>query len=66
MNALEPHTTAVTGDVVDVACQIPLAEITHALAKLPPCYGSLVTGNHEYYSGAHAWIEEFRALGLQF
>ena len=23
-----------------------------------------VTGNHEYYSGAHAWIVELRTLGL--
>eukprot|EP01036_Dinobryon_divergens_P054351 gene54351-72631_t len=23
-----------------------------------------VTGNHEYYSGAHAWIVELRRLGL--
>jgi hypothetical protein len=23
-----------------------------------------VTGNHEYYSGAHAWIDELRRLGL--
>jgi predicted MPP superfamily phosphohydrolase len=25
----------------------------------------LVTGNHEYYSGAHAWIAEFQRLGLR-
>lgn len=24
-----------------------------------------VTGNHEYYSGAHNWIEALRALGVQ-
>jgi len=24
-----------------------------------------VTGNHEYYSGAHAWIDELRRLGVQ-
>jgi predicted MPP superfamily phosphohydrolase len=24
-----------------------------------------VTGNHEYYSGAHAWVSELRRLGLR-
>ena len=24
----------------------------------------LVTGNHEYYAGAHAWIDEFRRIGI--
>jgi uncharacterized protein len=24
-----------------------------------------VTGNHEYYSGAHAWVDELRRLGLR-
>lgn len=65
VNALEPHIIAVTGDVVDGHVK-SLAEHTRPLAKLKSRYGSfLVTGNHEYYSGAHAWIEEFRALGLR-
>jgi predicted MPP superfamily phosphohydrolase len=24
-----------------------------------------VTGNHEYYSGAHAWVDEVRRLGIR-
>jgi predicted MPP superfamily phosphohydrolase len=35
------------------------------LAGLQSRHGTFfVTGNHEYYSGAHAWIVELRRLGL--
>ena len=35
------------------------------LALLKSTHGTFfVTGNHEYYSGAHAWIDELRRLGL--
>ena len=35
------------------------------LALLKSPHGTFfVTGNHEYYSGAHAWIDELRRLGL--
>jgi predicted MPP superfamily phosphohydrolase len=35
------------------------------VAGLKSRHGSFfVTGNHEYYSGAHAWIEELRRLGV--
>ena len=42
------------------------ADHTAPLARLSARHGTfLVTGNHEYYSGAHAWIDEFRRLGLR-
>ncbi|WP_321792921.1 metallophosphoesterase [Caballeronia sp. J97] len=64
VNGLEPDLIAVTGDVVDGT--VPnLAEHTRPLASLSARHGAfLVTGNHEYYSGADKWIAEFRRLGL--
>ncbi|WP_250500304.1 metallophosphoesterase [Caballeronia sp. GAWG1-5s-s] len=65
VNGLAPDLIAVTGDVVDGA--VPhLADHTRPLAGLSARHGAfLVTGNHEYYSGADKWIAEFRRLGLK-
>ncbi|MDR5775183.1 metallophosphoesterase [Caballeronia sp. LP006] len=64
VNALQPDLIAVTGDVVDGS--VPhLAAHTRPLAELSARHGAfLVTGNHEYYSGADKWIVEFRRLGM--
>jgi predicted MPP superfamily phosphohydrolase len=64
VNGLEPDLIAVTGDVVDGT--VPnLADHTRPLVGLSARHGTfLVTGNHEYYSGADKWIAEFRRLGL--
>lgn len=64
VNRLEPDVIAVTGDIVD-GTVARLAEHTRPLGRLRARYGTyLVTGNHEYYSGATQWIAEFRRLGL--
>ena len=64
VNALEPDLIAVTGDVVDGTVQ-QLAADAQPLGGLSSRHGSfLVTGNHEYYSGAGPWVAEFRRLGL--
>lgn len=64
-NALEPDLIALTGDLVDGS--VPsLAEHTRPLGRLAARHGVyVVTGNHEYYSGAIAWVDEFRRLGLR-
>jgi predicted MPP superfamily phosphohydrolase len=64
VNRLKPDLIAVTGDVVDGS--VPqLSAHTQPLARLSARHGAyLVTGNHEYYAGADAWIDEFRRLGL--
>ncbi|KMZ12436.1 putative phosphoesterase [Candidatus Burkholderia humilis] len=64
VNGLQPDLIAVTGDVVDGS--VPhLADHTRPLSALSARHGAfLVTGNHEYYSGADKWIAEFRRLGL--
>jgi predicted MPP superfamily phosphohydrolase len=64
VNELEADMIAVTGDLVDGSVG-RLAPHTEPLGRLTSRYGTFfVTGNHEYYSGAHAWIVEMRRLGL--
>lgn len=56
---------AVTGDLVDGSVA-ELAAHVAPLAALRSRHGTFfVTGNHEYYSGAHAWIAELRRLDVQ-
>jgi predicted MPP superfamily phosphohydrolase len=64
VNALDADLIAITGDLVDGSVS-RLAPHTAPLAKLAARHGTyFVTGNHEYYSNAHAWIAELRRLGL--
>ncbi|MBO9355784.1 metallophosphoesterase [Bordetella petrii] len=65
VNALRPDLIAITGDVVDGPVA-QLAPHTRPLGQLAARHGVyLVTGNHEYYSGADRWVAEFRRLGLR-
>jgi predicted MPP superfamily phosphohydrolase len=65
VNTLQVDMVAVTGDLVDGT----VAELAHhvaPLAGLTSTHGTyFVTGNHEYYSGAHAWIHELQRLGIR-
>ena len=64
VNGLNGDAIAMTGDLVDGSVA-QLAEHTAPLARLQARDGVFfVTGNHEYYSGATAWIAELRRLGL--
>jgi uncharacterized protein len=64
VNGLHPDLIAVTGDVVDGSVG-ELGSHTAPLGTLSARHGVfVVTGNHEYYSGAVPWIAEFRRLGL--
>jgi predicted MPP superfamily phosphohydrolase len=64
VNRLTPDVIAVTGDLADGS--VPhLRDDVSPLADLSARYGCyFVTGNHEYYSGADAWVEEVDRLGL--
>ncbi len=65
INATQPDLIAVVGDLVDgtVADLGPAAE---PLAGLRARHGSFfVTGNHEYFSGADAWVDHVRELGMR-
>jgi uncharacterized protein len=64
VNQLDADMIALTGDLVDGSVA-ELAVHVAPLADLTSRHGSyFVTGNHEYYSGAQAWIAEFRRLGM--
>ncbi|OWY27555.1 metallophosphoesterase [Herbaspirillum robiniae] len=64
VNALQPDVVAITGDLVDGSVR-QLASHTAPLAEIRARHGAyFVTGNHEYYSNAHEWIDEVRRLGV--
>jgi len=64
VNELEPDLIAVTGDLVDGSVR-EVAPQLRSLSRLAARHGAyFVTGNHEYYSGAAAWIAELERLGL--
>jgi len=65
VNGLEADMVAITGDLVDGSVA-DLSAHTAPLAQLQSVHGTyFVTGNHEYYSGAAAWIAEIERLGAR-
>ncbi len=65
VNALQADLVAITGDVVDGDVATLQAHVA-PLQQLQAREGvALVLGNHELYSGAQAWVIEFRRLGLR-
>lgn len=64
-NALNPDIIALTGDMIDGSVE-HLREHVEPFSRLKARYGVFfVTGNHEYYSGADAWIAEIERLGIR-
>ncbi|MFF5708637.1 metallophosphoesterase [Streptomyces sp. NPDC012756] len=64
INATQPDLIAVVGDLVDGTVE-NLGPAAEPLARLRARHGSFfVTGNHEYFSGADAWVDHVRELGL--
>jgi len=64
VNQLRPDLIAVTGDLADGTVE-DLREDVGALRRLRAPHGVyFVTGNHEYYWDALAWVDEVRRLGL--
>ncbi|WP_217475076.1 metallophosphoesterase [Stutzerimonas stutzeri] len=65
VNGLSPDLIVITGDLVDGSVA-ELADDIAPLGRLSSVHGTyVVTGNHEYYSGADSWIAEFERLGMQ-
>ena len=65
VNSLGADMVAITGDLVDGKVS-DLSVHVAPLAQLQSRHGSFfVTGNHEYYSGAHAWMAELSRLGVR-
>jgi uncharacterized protein len=64
-NSLKPDIIALTGDFVDGSVS-QLRNSAAPLRELKAKQGVyFVTGNHEYYWDAPAWIEEFKRLGAR-
>ncbi|MEU6982886.1 metallophosphoesterase [Streptomyces sp. NPDC046324] len=65
INSTQPDLIAVVGDLVDGSVE-NLGPAAEPLAQLRARHGSFfVTGNHEYFSGADAWVDHVRELGLR-
>lgn len=65
VNDLQADAIAITGDLVDGSVA-ELAQHVAPLAQLRARHGVFfVTGNHEYYSGVHGWIDELQRLGVR-
>jgi predicted MPP superfamily phosphohydrolase len=64
-NALAPDLVAITGDLVDGS----VGHLAHAIEPLTalraPHGVFFVTGNHEYFSDAEAWMNELNRLGIR-
>jgi predicted MPP superfamily phosphohydrolase len=64
-NALAPDMVVITGDLVDGSVE-QLRHLVEPLRDLRSRDGVFfVTGNHEYYSGADAWIAHLETLGVR-
>lgn len=64
-NALGPDIVAITGDLVDGSVD-QLRDAVAPLGDLRARHGVyFVTGNHEYFSGAPAWVAELTRLGIR-
>jgi predicted MPP superfamily phosphohydrolase len=65
VNALEPDLIVITGDLIDGRLDElrPHVEPLRGLRARDGVYA--VTGNHEYYWNAGAWLEHLRSLGLR-
>jgi len=65
VNQARPDLIAVTGDLIDGTVD-ELREEVGALRRLRAPHGVyFVTGNHEYYWDAEAWVAHVRRLGLE-
>ena len=64
-NALGPDLVVITGDLVDGTVE-SLRDLVEPLRSLKARDGVFfVTGNHEYYSGADAWVAHLAMLGVR-
>ena len=64
-NALRPDLVAITGDLVDGSVA-RIGDEVGRLSRLQSRYGTFFsTGNHEFYSGAGAWMAHLERVGIR-
>ncbi len=64
-NAQKPDLIVITGDLVDAPLE-HVAHLAQGLKQLSAKHGVyFVTGNHEYYAGAQAWMDYLQSLNIQ-
>ena len=65
VNGLNADLVAITGDIIDGSVD-RLRKHVAPLSELRSRHGTYcVTGNHEYYHGVEAWLQEWRSLGMR-
>ncbi len=65
VNELAPDIVAITGDLVDGGVDA-LRDHVAPIGDLRARFGVFfVTGNHEYYSGAKAWVAHLASIGIR-
>ena len=62
---MEADLVVLTGDIVDGSIQSLRAEVAVLSKLLPRGKIFYVPGNHEYYWGGNAWIEEMERMGAR-
>jgi predicted MPP superfamily phosphohydrolase len=65
VNALAPDLIVITGDLVDGRLDELRRHIEPLRQLTAPDGVYAVTGNHEYYWNAEAWLEHLRSLGIR-
>ena len=63
--AQKPDVVVLTGDLVDGDVPELEADIAPLGALKAPLGTYVITGNHEYYSGADAWLAHYARLGMR-
>lgn len=65
VNQENPDLIVITGDLVDGSVK-ELADAVSPLGNMRSKYGTYFsTGNHEYYSGADAWVAHLNSIGIR-
>lgn len=65
VNALAPDLVAVTGDLVDGKVELLAGEVAPFAGLRGRDGVYFVTGNHDHFSGADAWVREVTGLGIR-
>ena len=62
-NSVDADLVALTGDIVDGSVEALAPHVAPLAALKAPAY--FILGNHDCYSGAGQWSEQFRAMGMR-